>query len=398
MSELTTCDRAREKLASQNFVWGMEEIALDQARGRVLAEPLIADRDQPPFNRVAMDGIAINYSAYASGQRDFARARVQGAGEKPSPLTNPRECIEIMTGAALPAGCSTVIRYEDLVPTANGFVLPEGIQDAVNIHPQGKDTKDGNVLAEAPAKIGVATIGMLASCGYARVKVRALPRIALIATGDELVDVATTPEPHQIRRSNVYQLQSLLNQEGYQSTTHHLPDDPEILEEKLKEIISENELVILSGGVSKGKYDYIPSVLENLSVKRLFHGVAQRPGKPLWAGRNAATMVFGLPGNPQSSLSCCLAYVLPFIRRQTGLQEIAQYAELALPVTFKTNLTLFSYVAVSSDAQTGKLIATPVRHAGSGDASSLLLGNGFLELPAGQHEYPAGGIYQVRTF
>ena len=396
MSELCTSVSARAIIFEQTFDWGRERVDLTEANGRILAEPLRADRDQPPFNRVAMDGIAINYAEYERGRRDFARARVQGAGQAAEPLTNPKQCVEIMTGAALPEGCTAVIRYEDLTATPTGYTAPEGVTDRQNVHPQGKDTRGGSTLAGPGHRIDVATLGMLATFGLATPSVKRRPVIAIVATGDELVDVDRQPLPHQIRRSNVYQLQTLLSARGYPATTYHLPDREDELRTRLTELIGGSDVIILSGGVSKGKYDYVPGALTSIGMEKLLHGVAQRPGKPLWVGRNEKTMVFGLPGNPQSSLSCCLAYVLPFLDRNVGAATTKTFAALTHDVHFKPDLTLFAYVEVSSEPDTGKLLARPVKHAGSGDASSLLRGNAFMELPAGSELYPAGGVYQIR--
>ena len=395
MSELITRDLALKLVLEQPFDYGSEVVELTAARGRILAEPLVADRDQPPFNRVAMDGIAINYATYATGQRFFARARVQGAGEEPSPLTDPEQCVEIMTGAALPVGCTAVIRYEDLRWENDGYHVPDGVADGQNIHPRGKDTAEGAELAPAGSRITIPTLAMLATFGYAQVRVQTRPSIAVITTGDELVPVNATPTDYQIRRSNAYQLIGLLESQGYTASGHHLPDDKRLLREQLEVLLQEHDVIMLSGGVSKGKFDYLPEVLAELGVNKLLHGVAQRPGKPLWVGRTETCMVFGLPGNPQSSLSCCLAYVLPFLTQQLGTTSPFTYAELTVDVPFKPNLTLFSFVALRSDEATGKLLATPVRHAGSGDASALLRGGGFLELPAGKELYRAGEIYRV---
>ncbi len=396
MSELITCALAKKILAAQRFDWGVEEIPLEEARGRILAEDLTADRDQPPFDRVAMDGITIDHSAYAAGRRYFARAHVQAAGEAPTPLPDATNCVEIMTGAALPDGCTTVIRYEDLREDAGGYHLPDELPDGNHIHARGKDTQAGSILAKRGDRIGTAHVGMLATCGYATVRVTRRPRIAIVATGDELVPVAEQPAPHQIRLSNVYQLSALLASRGYTASTHHVTDDEALLRERLTTLLDGHELLILSGGVSKGKFDFVPGILQEVGVDKLFHRVAQRPGKPLWVGRNARAMVFGLPGNPQSSLSCCLAYVLPWLADQAGTEPRSVFAELTEAITFTPQLTLFAYVEVWSDAASGRLLARSVRHAGSGDAAALLRGKGFMELPPEADNHPAGGVYEVR--
>jgi molybdopterin molybdotransferase len=341
-----------------------------------------------------MDGIAIHYAAYAEGQRAFPVARMQAAGQPPVPLTNPKQCVEIMTGAALPEGCTTVIRYEDLERKGDSFHLPEGVEDGKSIHFVGSDVSAGDLLLPAGQIIDVAAIGMLATCGYAEVPVVALPRTAVISTGDELVPVAATPAPHQIRRSNVFQLVQLLNTAGVEAEHLHLADDRETLRSVLAEVLTKYELVILSGGVSKGKLDFVPGILEALGVKPLFHGVAQRPGKPLWAGRTETTMVFGLPGNPVSSVACCQVYVGEHLRNRLGLPpRTYQYVELAEDIPFKPDLTHFDRVMVDQKPTAGTLFAHSVKNAGSGDAASLLRANGLVILPRGKDLFRAGEVY-----
>ena len=391
--------KATAILAQQNPDWGTESIPQDRVAGRVLRQTLLADRDQPPFHRVAMDGICINHAAYATGQRFFPVAWMQAAGQSPRPLTEPGSCIEIMTGAALPAGATTVIRYEDLRAENGGFYLPEGIKDGNSIHFRGKDIAEGVALATPGRRIGFAEIGMLATCGYAEVEVSALPRTAIIATGNELVEVSAKPLPHQIRMSNLYQHRELLSGLGIKPAMHHLPDEPDTLRASLADIVSNHELVILSGGVSKGKLDYVPGILADLGVEKLFHGVAQRPGKPLWVGRLRDTMVFGLPGNPISGVNCTLGMVMPFLRRRLGLKESPpEFAALTEAVTFKPSLTLFQLVSLRSDPESGCLLATPTPHAGSGDAASLLRSDGFLELPPEQDEFAEGEVFRLLRF
>lgn len=395
---LTSVSSARDLLSAIDLGWPEETVPLNDARTRVRAQKIIADRDQPPFDRVAMDGIAIDHAAYAAGQRRFPIAWLQAAGATPEPLTDPTKCIEIMTGAALPPGVTTVIRYEDLSREGDAFRLPEGVLDGKSIHERAKDIERGMPLATGRNRIGAAEIGMLATCGYERVKVIRQPRIAVVATGNELVPVDAQPLDHQIRMSNVYQLQFLLDRAGALTTVHHFPDERGVLLKSLEDCVANNDLVVLSGGVSKGKLDFVPGVLAELGVEKLFHGVAQRPGKPLWCGRRGKTVVFGLPGNPASSLNCLVNYVLPFVDRQFGLPAEPVFARLADDVDFKPDLTLFQLVSLTSDPATGVLLAHPTRNQGSGDATSLLRSDGFLELPAGQRVYPAGGVYRVRRF
>ncbi len=384
---------ALEITLAQTFSWGKETVELAQAAGRVLAEPLLTDRDLPPFDRVTMDGVAIDHGAYAAGRRVFPIAGIVAAGAPTTALTAPDQCLEVMTGAVLPPGATTIVRYEDLERVGEAYRLPEGVPDRTNIHRQGSDAVRGQELCAAGTVIRGAAIQLLASCGYARVQVQKLPRVAVIATGDELVEVGAQPLPHQIRMSNLYQLAHQLSTAGIKATTYHLHDEVELLTAAIARLLADNDVLVFSGGVSKGKYDFLPEVLTSLGVEQLFHRVAQRPGKPIWVGRTARTMVFGLPGNPVSSLTGLLAYVGPFVRKNLGLVVPAAQRRLAEEVTFPKDLTLFQIVATDAAAA-----AHPVRNAGSGDAASLLRADGLLVLPRGDSTFPAGATFTYLPF
>ncbi len=391
---LTDYHEACRIVRVQAFNWGEEQIPLAEASGRILAQPLLTDRAQPPFDRVTMDGTAINYTAYASGQRRFPIAGIVAAGAQTVALTNPEHCLEVMTGAVLPPGATTVIRYEDLRRENENFVLPDGVLDGRNIHTQGSDAEQGQELLAPGAAIGGAAINLLASCGYAEVRVKRLPKIAIIATGDELVEVAQQPLPHQIRMSNLFHLQHQLSTAGIRAETHHITDNKALLTEAIRNLLSANDVLIFSGGVSKGKYDFLPEVLASLEVKQLFHRVAQRPGKPVWVGRTEETMVFGLPGNPVSSLTGLLAYVGPFLRHNLGLPEKQDLRALATDFTFGKDLTLFQIAALDPATQQ----ARPVRNAGSGDAASMLRADGLLVLPRERSTFAAGETFPFIPF
>ena len=396
---LTPFPEALALLLRQTRPFPPERLPLPQTPGRLLATPIIADRPHPPYHRVAMDGLALNHAAYAAGQRRFPIRNLQAAGEAPQPLTDPTQCVEIMTGAALPEGATAVVRYEDLERVGEAFLVPEGVKEGQNIHALGKDSPAGATLAEAGRIIGLAEMGMLATCGYAEVEVTVKPKIAVVATGNELVPVAATPLPHQIRRSNLFQIETLLRSLPVTTTRHHLPDVRETLAEKLARVLEENDVVVLSGGVSKGKLDFVPEVLTRLGVEKLFHGVAQRPGKPLWVGRRGETLVFGLPGNPVSSVSCALQYVLPWLRASLGMPAPPQqFAALTQEVKFPPALTLFELVQVTYSATDGRMLATPTRHQGSGDATALLRSTGFLTLPPERQALAAGEVFPYTSF
>ncbi len=381
----------------QRFDWGAESVPLAEAGGRVLAADVFADRPQPPFDRVTMDGVAIDYAAYARGRRVFPMARIQAAGTAPRPLTDPETCIEIMTGAALPAGATTVVPYEVLTRTEQGgrvsFEVPAGISDHRSIHRTGSDLPAGAKVIGAGRRLYGAELAALATCGYAEVPVRRLPRTAIVSTGDELVDVSERPLPHQIRGSNAVQLEYLFATAGIAAKCHHLDDEPGELRAGLAALLADNELVVLSGGVSRGRFDHVPGTLAELGVGPLFHRVAQRPGKPLWVGRTERTMVFGLPGNPVSTLACALAYVGPWLRANLGLSPGHEaYCRLAEDLAPPGGLTLFQLVHRGFDAD-ARAVATPVTNAGSGDEASVLRASGFLVLPRNAAAFREGEVY-----
>jgi molybdopterin molybdotransferase len=341
-----------------------------------------------------MDGIAINYTSYAAGLRNFPVAGIVAAGAVPITLLDAKHCLEVMTGAILPPGTTTIIRYEDLVRQGESYLLPEGVMDAKNVHRKGSDAAADQELLAPGAVIGGAAINLLAGCGYADVLVKCLPRVAIVATGDELVGVGERPLPHQIRMSNVFHLNHQLATAGIEASTHHLVDDKAELFTAIEALLAENDVLIFSGGVSKGKYDFLPEVLASLGVQKLFHRVAQRPGKPIWVGRTADRMIFGLPGNPVSSLTGLLAYVGPFLRKNLGLPHCEEKRVLATDFSFGKDLTLFQVSSIDPATQ----LVHPVTNAGSGDASSMLRADGLLVLPRERSTFAAGEAFEFIPF
>ncbi len=378
--------------------WGTETIPLPLASRRILAEPITADRDFPPFDRVTMDGIAIALEAPIT-EGLFRMEATQYAGEAPKLITSRGSAIEVMTGAVLPSNTNTVIRYEDVTFSEYGnkrfAALNASVNPQQNVHHQGSDRQTGEVLLQPGIRLGSSEIGILASVGKAEVLVEKKPRIAIISTGDELVDIQVTPLPYQIRKSSGYQLAAALQEMGFASELFHLPDHPESLENKLGDLLQNFEILILTGGVSAGKKDFVPATLEKLGVQKQFHKVAQRPGKPVWFGvKSGKNAVFALPGNPVSTFACFLKYVRPYLLRETLTPMKAVLSER---VVFKPELTYFLTVAASFNEE-GRLIANPLKGSGSGDFANLLECTGFLELPADRSEFEAGEVFSYLSF
>ncbi|MDX5482438.1 MAG: molybdopterin molybdotransferase MoeA [Hymenobacteraceae bacterium] len=394
-------EEAEAIIQAQLRNYGTASLPFEQAVGRVLAEDLRTDRDLPPYNRVAMDGIAINFDAFEQGTRTFRISATQAAGDPPVEITSPAECVEIMTGAALPATTDTVIRYEDLqIQDGKATVVTDSITRGQSIHPQGKDKKQQDVVASANQVVSAALIGVAAAVGATELLVKKLPRTVVISTGDELVDVEENPLPYQIRRSNSYMVKAALQQYGLQAELLHLPDEPTETKKQLQECLEEYDVIILSGGISMGKFDYVPQVLEELAVQKLFHKVQQRPGKPFWFGTQAnGTVVFALPGNPVSTFMCLTRYFIPWLEGSLGINNASKvrYAVLSRDITFKPQLQYFLQVTLSISEQ-GQVLATPLEGNGSGDFANLVEADAFLELPQEKSEFKAGEVYRVWPF
>lgn len=393
-------DRAREILRETVMDFGIELIPLDLSVGRVLREDWVADRQMPPYDRVTMDGIAIRYADYEVGTRIFAIAGVAAAGSPVMEMTGAGNCLEVMTGAILPDGTDTIIRYED-VEIAEGekqatIAADLSIRAGQNVHGKGSDRPAGAVLCKAGKLIRPAEIGIGATIGKSMVKVSKLPKVVIVSTGDELVEIDQQPLPHQIRKSNVYRMMASLRATGIIAQRRHLNDDMAEIKSTLQTLLKEFDIILLSGGVSKGKFDFLPEALDQVGVKKRFHKIRQRPGKPFWFGQHPnGTTVFAFPGNPVSSYMCHQVYFLPWLRASLGYSiPSLPYAELTAPITFKPDLTYFAQVKIEYDP-TGKLLATPVQGNGSGDLANLTDADGFLELPEGKDGYMTGEVYGV---
>ncbi|MBU2913681.1 molybdopterin molybdotransferase MoeA [Reichenbachiella agariperforans] len=393
---MISVEEARNIIHAHAPEWGEERVLLHESIGRVLARPVVADRDFPPFHRVTMDGVAIRYEDFKRGERNFKVVGTQYAGEESRAVSNPGECLEIMTGAMLDASCDVIVRYEDVTfeDKSDGkwaHISDEEVFRFKNVHQQGSDQQTGEVLVESGTQIHTGIVAILATVGQEQVTVRRLPKIAVVSTGDELVEVGDTPQAYQIRKSNVTMIVASLMRQGIACQAFHLNDRVEELERELPGLLEAYDVLLLSGGVSKGKADYLPEVLESLGVQKAFHRVAQRPGKPFWFGSYGEKAVFAFPGNPISTLMCFQVYCLPWIYQQAGVPNLGLTAMLMEDFVFKPDLGYFLQVSVSHEG--GQCRATPVQGNGSGDLATLAKVDGFIYLPAGQMVYGKGDVF-----
>jgi molybdopterin molybdotransferase len=380
----------------------IESLPLAQCAGAVLRENIYAERDQPPFDRVAMDGIAVDSSAIQHGNRRLRIQATQAAGDPPLTLATPTGCIEVMTGAVVPSGCDSVVPVEQITIRSSEAELEQSVavEPWQNIHRRGTDTRQGTLLLSTGVRLQGPEIAIAASAGMARIRVSSQPMLAVISTGNELVEPGEPILPHQIRRSNAYAIVAALRKHGFQRVADdHLLDDPAELKRRLKFHLETHDVLVLTGGVSMGKLDFVPRTLDELGVQTVFHKVAQRPGKPMWFGvTSSGATVFALPGNPVSTVVCLSRYVLPALFAAMGQDPpLPEKMALGGEIVNSTSLTLYTPIHVETD-DWGRAWAMPRPTNGSGDFTSLAGTDGFVELPPGPNKYPKGFVTRLHRW
>lgn len=374
--------------------WGTVRVPIDAAAGEVLHQEVSAEREQPPFDRVTMDGIAIRHSAFAAGLRRFTITRTQGAGGTPVPLADENGCVAIMTGAALPAGADTVVPVERITRDDSVATIAADYEPVPGqfVHRRGSDHRQGATLLHPGAVLGPPEMAILTVGGHRHVQIARRPSIAIVSTGDELVDVGEALGPTQIRSSNDRAIAAALSRRGFaRYRRHHLPDDPAVLERELRELLADNDVLILTGGVSMGEFDYVPRALMSLGMGLVFHKVLQRPGLPLWFGVSRdGKPVFALPGNPVSSLVCLVRYAAPALLAALGATPRSlPVVRLGAEVRFEPELTYFLPVTLAYTPE-GQCVAMPNPTNTSGDFIALGGTDGFVELPQATAKFPLG--------
>lgn len=385
---------ARQTIFDAMNSYATEAVPLADAAGRILRQAVLAERDQPPFDRVTMDGIAIAYDDFSRGLRSFPVSHTQHAGDVSRSVESTGACAEVMTGAVLPGGVDTVIPVEQIeVRDGHAILDDECVPQAGQfVHRRGSDHVEGTEVLSAGRLIAPADVAVIASCGLAQVDVARIPVVRIISTGNELIAAGKPIENHQIRLSNGPAMTAMLADSGFvRSSNDHLPDEPEELERRIGEHLAEADVLILSGGVSMGKADFVPEILDRLGVEKVFHRIRQRPGKPMWFGKGReGQAVFALPGNPVSALVCCRQYVIPALLAASGREPAAPVTvSLGQDVYFMPALTRFMAVTLSSDAE-GRMLALPVETNTSGDFTALSGTDGYIEMDADIVEFPAG--------
>lgn len=367
-----------------------ESVPLWEAAGRILREPVKADAAYPPFDRVCMDGFALR--ADAGNRSEFHVDGFVPAGHSPIPLIRPEGCIEVMTGAALPQGTDCIVPVEDIIRTGDIIKLKSGtfLKTGQHIHSAGKDYRAGDILLEPGLRLNGPHLAVAAAVGQTQLRVSKRPAFHLLLTGDELVPVGKKPGGVQIRMTHPYALQGLIKPWA-DLTFEQVRDDAGEIGRAIQSALKKCDVLLLTGGVSAGRHDWVPEALGSLGAKTLFHKVKQRPGNPLWVGESAeGKPIFAFPGNPVAACVCARRYLLPWMWRCLGMDEpVPLNLPLAEAQKGLEDKVLFSPVT-RRNAADGSWEAHASRIQGSGDFGGLAASHGFVEITAGRNRVEAG--------
>lgn len=379
----------------------VEEVPIERALGRVLAEDVCANRDQPPCDVSAMDGFAVRAADLAAGGAVLTIVEDIKAGDRPRHAVASGECARIMTGAPVPAGADAVIRVEDTAQLTDDTVeiaLP--VKPGNDIRVRGENMRHGEVVLTRGTEITPGVIGVLATAKRARLPVYGRPRVAILSTGDELEAMEDPFDAERIPESNSYALMAQIQALGIEPVRLGIArDDPDELARCLRQGL-EYDVLLVSGGSSVGVHDHVRPTLAALDVEMHFWRVEMKPGHPLAFGTRGGRLVFGLPGNPVSSMVCFEQFVLPALRRRMGHAKLfrrAVAATLAQPVRHQPGRAEFVRVTLSADAA-GSLHARATGPQSSGNLASMARADGLLVVPQDSEGLAAGAAVQVQLF
>jgi molybdopterin molybdotransferase len=402
--------RVIETFRAQRIVLETERVTLGESLGRVLAEDLCADTDQPPFDRSIKDGYAVRS---ADVQEVPAELRVIGeskAGDAKPPRIGAGEAAQVMTGAALPEGADAVVMVEDVEAAGlspgnlrrdsfdcREIRIRKPLPAGANVSFRGHEARKGDLLVPQGSRLGVPEISLAASIGAASPRVFRKPRVGILATGDELVPLESTPAKNQIRNSNSYSLLAMVLKSG--AAANLLGTARDNLEDLRRKIISgfhSSDCLLLTGGVSAGKYDFVEPVLKECGVEFYFDAIAIRPGKPAVFGSRGPQFVFALPGNPVSAIVTFHLFVEPLLGLLSG-QEPTEPTLLnaRLENPFQQPTGRRGYLPAHYETRRGEIHVHTVRWRGSSDLAGLARSNCFLVAPEDQAEFKEGDCVSI---
>jgi molybdopterin molybdotransferase len=387
---------AWERVAAEVEPLPLERVALTEAAGRIAAEDARSVVDLPPFDRSAMDGYAVR-AADTDPPRPLVLAGAIAAGEVASSGLEPGAAFGITTGGAVPDGADAILRVEDAAVDGERVTPAAPVPRGLHVRYRGEDVARGDVLAPAGTPLTAQRVTALASAGLGEVVVCRRPRVHVLATGTELLELGAPPQPGRIHESNRLTLRLLAERAGADVVVHPVvPDDPAATRAAVAAALA-GDVLLVSGGVSVGPHDHVKPALEACGVQEVFWRVRLKPGKPLWFGRRDATLVFGLPGNPLSGVACFLLFVGPALRRMQGERDAEPTcvpARLTIPARAADGRTTLLTARLAHGAD-GMLEATPTEGQGSHLTGALGASDAFAVVPHSAGELPAGAIVDV---
>ncbi|MFZ5522589.1 MAG: gephyrin-like molybdotransferase Glp [Pseudomonadota bacterium] len=383
MEYLSVTDAQKSVLESVHKL-EIEKVALEKSLGRVLAEDVRANRDLPPYDVSAMDGFAVRSADVTNPPVKLAIIEDIKAGDMPTRIVHSGQCARIMTGAPVPQGADAVIRVEDTQALPDNSVqIDVAVKSGNDIRPQGEGMRNGEVVLLAGTEITPGVTGILATVKNKQVLVYHRPRVAILSTGDELEDIDDPVDPNKIPNSNSYALMAQVQALGIEPALLGIArDDPAELEEYLQRGLR-FDVLLVSGGTSVGVHDYVRPIIESLGVQMKFWRVAMKPGHPVAFGTTASTFVFGLPGNPVSSMVCFEEFVAPALRRMMGHSRLYRRiisARLTNGVKHQPGRTEFVRVTLAKEED--GYAATSTGAQGSGMLLSMARADGLMVVPA----------------
>jgi molybdopterin molybdotransferase len=389
---MITYEKAIETIKANAVTLGIESVDLQRSLNRVLRQDVVSDMDMPPFDKSAMDG----YACRAGDTRNILDVvEVIPAGCQPRRSIGVNQCAKIMTGAILPPGADCVIQVEDVEELSGNTIRFKGERTAPNICWKGEDVVAGQRLVSAGTRITAKEVASLALAGCVMPVVSRKPRIGIIATGDEIVEPHEVPQNAQIRNSNSYQLHAQCLQFGGEPSNYGVvKDTADSIRGIIEKSKMENDLTLLTGGVSMGDFDLVPSILKEAGFDIFFEKISIQPGKPTVFGRLKNHYVFGLPGNPVSSFTVFEILVKELLSSMMGLNEHAPTIKCPLARAFKRKATArLAWIPVTI---TPEGLVEPVEYHGSAHITSLIYANGMIAVPIGVGEIPEGTVVDVR--
>jgi len=389
---MITFEAAFKIVMESVFETRTETIPFTDSSGRILDEDIKSDIDMPPFNRSAVDGYACHRIDI---NNELEVIEVISAGKKPMQIVGKNQCSKIMTGAIVPDGCDVVFMVEESGNFSNGKIRFSGTDLKLNISVKGEDVRTGDVVLKKGKLIQPQDVAVMASVGHTKVNVKKKPIVGIISTGDELINPSDFPAISQIRNSNAYQLDAQVTRAGGTAIEYGIaPDNENITYEIIQKAIHECDIVIITGGVSMGDFDFVPGVLIRSDVKILFDRVNVQPGKPTTFGVHSKAIVFGLPGNPVSSFIQFEMLVRPLINSMMGYTWIPREQKLPLAINYErksSDRMGLIPVFINKDLE-----VVPVDFHGSAHITALSYSDGVITMKPGIRSLIKGEVVNVR--